>query len=133
MRGWIMIAVLGLSACGEHLGLNPNYMWEGGDYAAYRAERELALVNNSTEPATVPISRPFTSPVIAEPVPAPATMGLTTGADGRAMAKSSARAAVASPAASASTAVSAPMVITPPELQGTDGYGKGTGMVSAAP
>ena len=82
MRGWVLISVLALAGCGEHLGVNPNYQFGGSSYGTYLAEREAALVSNGDAPSTIPLVRPFEAPTperIAgrSPVPVPATMGVT--------------------------------------------------------
>lgn len=50
MRGWVLISVLALAGCGEHLGVNPNYQFGGSPYGTYLAEREAALVSNGDAP-----------------------------------------------------------------------------------
>lgn len=123
MRGLMVIAVLGLAGCGgEHMGMNPNYMWDGGRYADYRLEREVALLNNSAEPPTIPIALPTDAPTGEEiagasPVRAPATKGLSVGPDGRAT-------------RIRRTSAGTPAPTSTPALDGTDGYGQGTGMTA---
>lgn len=81
MRGWLVISVLALAGCGEHMGWNPNYQFASTPYGEYRATRERALVSNTESPVTIPIALPseaFTPEQIAgrSPVPVPATMGV---------------------------------------------------------
>lgn len=81
MRSWLIIGVLALTGCGEHLGVNPNYQFGNTPYGKYRIQREAALVTNGSPAATIPVARPFHAPTAAQiagqdPVPIPATMGL---------------------------------------------------------
>ncbi|MBK4215105.1 hypothetical protein JJJ17_04115 [Paracoccus caeni] len=81
MRGWLVISVLALAGCGEHMGWNPNYQFAPTPYGEYRATREQALVSNTESPVTIPVALPsqsFTPEQIAgrSPVPVPATMGV---------------------------------------------------------
>ncbi|MFV0384631.1 hypothetical protein [Paracoccus sp. (in: a-proteobacteria)] len=127
MRGWMLIAVLGLAACGENQGWNPNYMWDSGRYSDYRVQRELALVNNGASPEVIPVVLPTQAPTGADiagttPVAAPPSKGLVVGADGRA---TRIQPKVAAPKSGQ------PTELVPPELQGTDGYGAGTGRAAS--
>lgn len=97
MRGWLVISVLALAGCGEHLGWNPNYQFGGGDYGKYKAEREAALVADKEPPATIPLALPIKAPTGAQiagkdPVPVPRTMKAR---GGRTVAKKAAPAAAA--------------------------------------
>lgn len=81
MRGWVVISVLALAGCGEHLGYNPNYQFGANPYGQYRVLREAALVSNGAAPRTIPIALPAEAPSPAQiagrdPVPVPPTMGL---------------------------------------------------------
>ena len=81
MRGCLILSVLALAGCGEHLGWNPNYNFGPTRYGEYRAAREAALVTAAEPPQTIPVARPFYAPTAAEiagqsPVPIPPTMGL---------------------------------------------------------
>ena len=81
MRGCLILSVLALAGCGEHLGWNPNYNFGPSRYGEYRAAREAALVTNAESPKTIPVARPFHAPTGADivgqsPVPVPATMGV---------------------------------------------------------
>lgn len=81
MRGWILISVLALAGCGEHLGANPNYRFGGSPYGAYLTQREAALISNGDAPTAIPVARPFQAPTAEQiagrsPVPVPATMGI---------------------------------------------------------
>jgi hypothetical protein len=82
MRGWLILPLLALAGCGEHRGLNPNYLFEDNPYGDYRTAREAALVTGDEPSRVIPVARPFYSPTpvkIAgqDPVPIPATKGLT--------------------------------------------------------
>ncbi|MFC3170133.1 MULTISPECIES: hypothetical protein [Paracoccus] len=82
MRGCLILSVLALAGCGEHLGWNPNYNFAPTRYGEYRATREAALVTAAESPKTIPVARPFYAPTGAEiagrsPVPIPPTMGVT--------------------------------------------------------
>ncbi|MFC3630897.1 hypothetical protein ACFOM8_15750 [Paracoccus angustae] len=81
MRGCLILSVLALAGCGEHLGWNPNYNFGPTRYGQYRAAREAALVTDAESPKTIPVARPFYAPTGAEiagrsPVPIPPTMGV---------------------------------------------------------
>lgn len=81
MRGCLILSLLALAGCGEHMGWNPNYNFGHSRYGTYRATREAALVTNAEAPSSIPVARPFYAPTGAEiagrsPVPAPATMGV---------------------------------------------------------
>ncbi|QIR84371.1 hypothetical protein [Paracoccus sp. AK26] len=81
MRGCLILSVLALAGCGEHLGWNPNYNFGPTRYGEYRAAREAALVTAAEPPQTIPVARPFYAPTAAEiagqsPVPIPPTMGV---------------------------------------------------------
>lgn len=81
MRGWVLISVLALAGCGEHLGANPNYRFDGSPYGAYLTQREAALISNGAAPSVIPVARPFEAPTAEQiagrsPVPVPATMGI---------------------------------------------------------
>lgn len=83
MRGWIMISVLALAGCNEHMGANVNYRFGDSPYGQYLTQREAALIGNGDAPATIPVARPLQTPTPeqiagASPVPVPATMGVTT-------------------------------------------------------
>lgn len=106
MRGWVLISVLALAGCGEHLGVNPNYRFGNSPYGEYLAEREAALVSNGEGPAAIPLARPFEAPgpdLIAgrDPVPVPATMGVK--------ARRSTTVAASTPAAPVATPVAVPV------------------------
>ncbi len=80
MRGCLILSVLALAGCGEHLGWNPNYNFGPTRYGEYRATREIALVTAAESPRTIPVARPFYAPTVADiagrsPVPIPPTMG----------------------------------------------------------
>ena len=80
MRGCLILSVLALAGCGEHLGWNPNYNFGPTRYGEYRATREAALVTATESPRTIPVARPFYAPTGADiagrsPVPIPPTMG----------------------------------------------------------
>lgn len=80
MRGWLILSVLALAGCGEHLGWNPNYNFAATRYGEYRAAREAALVTGAESPKTIPVALPVHAPTAAQiagqnPVPVPATMG----------------------------------------------------------
>lgn len=82
MRGCLILSVLALAGCGEHLGWNPNYNFAPTRYGEYRATREAALVTGAESPRTIPVARPFYAPTAAQiagrnPVPVPPTMGVT--------------------------------------------------------
>jgi len=81
MRGCLILSVLALAGCGEHLGWNPNYNFGPTRYGQYRVAREAALVTDAESPKTIPVARPFYAPTGAEiagrsPVPIPPTMGV---------------------------------------------------------
>lgn len=81
MRGCLILSVLALAGCGEHLGWNPNYNFGPTRYGQYRATREASLVTNTESPKTIPVARPFYAPTGADiagrsPVPIPPTMGV---------------------------------------------------------
>ncbi len=81
MRGWVVISVLALAGCGEHLGWNPNYQFGASRYGEYRVAREVALTNDQNAPQTIPITLPAKAPSPEDiagqsPVPVPATMGV---------------------------------------------------------
>ena len=81
MRGCLILSVLALAGCGEHLGWNPNYNFGPTRYGQYRAAREAALMTNAESPRTIPVARPFYAPSGADiagrsPVPIPPTMGV---------------------------------------------------------
>ena len=83
MRGWIMISVLALAGCNEHMGMNVNYRFGDSPYGQYLTQREAALIGNGDAPATIPVALPLQTPTPeqiagASPVPVPATMGVTT-------------------------------------------------------
>lgn len=108
MRSWVVISVLALAGCGEHLGYNPNYQFGSNAYGEYRVAREAALVSGDEPPATIPIALPAEAPTPAQiagqdPVPVPATMGVRR------------KAAVAAPAAAAApAAIAAPVTTSGP-------------------
>ena len=110
MRGCLILSVLALAGCGEHLGWNPNYNFAATRYGEYRATREAALVTGADAPAVIPVARPFHAPTAAEiagqnPVPIPPTMRA-----GEAPILAPVRAAPARPAR-------APVVIVPPTMR----------------
>lgn len=81
MRGCVILSVLALAGCGEHLGWNPNYAFGPGRYGEYLTMREVALVTDTESPRTIPVARPFYAPTGAEiagrcPVPVPPVMGV---------------------------------------------------------
>lgn len=81
MRGCLILSVLALAGCGEHLGWNPNYNFAPTRYGEYRATREAALVTGAESPKVIPVARPVYAPTAAQiagqsPVPVPATMGV---------------------------------------------------------
>lgn len=83
MRGCLILSVLALAGCGEHLGWNPNYNFAPTRYGEYRTAREAALVTNAESPRTIPVARPFYAPTGADiagrsPAPVPPTMGVTS-------------------------------------------------------
>ena len=83
MRGCLILSVLALAGCGEHLGWNPNYNFAPTRYGEYRVAREMALVTAAESPKTIPVARPFYAPTGADiagrsPVPIPPTMGIST-------------------------------------------------------
>lgn len=89
MRGWVIISVLALAGCGEHLGWNPNYQFGGGDYGAYKVKREAALVTGNEAPDTIPVALPAQAPTAKEisgsdPVPVPPTARIDVAATGAA-------------------------------------------------
>lgn len=97
MRSWVIISVLALAGCGEHLGWNPNYQFGDGDYGEYKVKREAALVTGHEPPSTIPVVIPVQAPTAAEisgsdPVPVPPTARLR---DGKAPAKVAGATAVA--------------------------------------
>lgn len=116
MRGCLILSVLALAGCGEHLGWNPNYNFAPTRYGEYRATREAALVTGAEAPKTIPVTRPFYAPRAADiagrnPVPAPATMGV-----GRVRVVKPA-AADAAPVAAPVRSPNAPVVIVPPSMR----------------
>lgn len=117
MRGCLILSVLALAGCGEHMGWNPNYNFAATRYGEYRATREAALVTGADAPAVIPVARPFYAPTAAEiagqsPVPVPPTMQA-----GQARILAPVRAVVrAVPARPAQ----APAVIVPPTLRAGD-------------
>lgn len=81
MRGCLILSVLALAGCGEHLGWNPNYNFAATRYGEYRAAREAALVTDAESPRIIPVARPLYAPTAADiagqsPVPVPPTMGV---------------------------------------------------------
>lgn len=81
MRGCLILSVLALAGCGEHLGWNPNYNFAPTRYGEYRTLREGALVTGADSPRTIPVARPFYAPTGAQiagrsPVPIPPTIGV---------------------------------------------------------
>lgn len=81
MRSYLILSVLALAGCGEHLGYNPNYNFAPTRYGEYRINREVALMTNTESPKTIPLGRPFYAPTAAQiagrsPVPPPPTMGV---------------------------------------------------------
>lgn len=112
MRGCLILSVLALAGCGEHLGWNPNYNFAPTRYGEYRATREAALVTGAESPKTIPVARPFYAPTAAQiagrnPVPVPATMGV-----GRVQVVKRAAAPVRNP--------NAPVVIVPGSMRTGD-------------
>lgn len=84
MRGCVILSVLALAGCGEHLGWNPNYNFGPTRYGEYRALREGALVTGADAPEVIPLARPFYAPTAADiagqdPVPAPPTRRVVPG------------------------------------------------------
>ncbi|VDS07525.1 hypothetical protein PARHAE_00701 [Paracoccus haematequi] len=115
MRGCLILSVLALAGCGEHLGWNPNYNFAPTRYGEYRATREAALVTGAESPKTIPVTRPFYAPTGADiagrnPVPVPATMGV---GKVRVVKPSPATAPASAPARSPN----APVVIVPPSMR----------------
>ena len=115
MRGCLILSVLALAGCGEHLGWNPNYNFGPTRYGEYRATREAALVTATESPKTIPVARPFYAPTGADiagrsPVSIPATMGMD-------------RVRVVKPAMAPAAPVqrpNAPVVIVPPSMRTGD-------------
>ncbi|SNR26523.1 hypothetical protein EYF88_00405 [Paracoccus sediminis] len=114
MRGCLILSVLALAGCGEHLGWNPNYNFAATRYGEYRATREAALVTGAESPKTIPVARPLYAPTAVQiagqnPVPVPATMGV-----------GQARAIRPAQAATPTRPANAPVVIVPPAMRAGD-------------
>lgn len=112
MRGCLILSVLALAGCGEHLGWNPNYNFGPTRYGEYRATREAALVTATESPKTIPVARPFYAPTGADiagrsPVPIPPTMSVG-------------RVRVVKPVATPVRPANAPVVIVPPSMRTGD-------------
>ncbi|AGT09626.1 hypothetical protein [Paracoccus aminophilus] len=60
--GVMGLAVLGLSACNENAGWNPNYTMNASPYGEYQRARETALMTNTREPQVIPIQLPAQAP-----------------------------------------------------------------------
>lgn len=79
MRGWLVVSVLALAGCGEHLGWNPNYRFNATDYGQYLTAREASLTGVRPASQTIPVALPVKAPTATDiagqtPVPAPASM-----------------------------------------------------------
>ena len=112
MRGCLILSVLALAGCGEHLGWNPNYNFGPTRYGEYRATREAALVTATESPRTIPVARPFYAPTGADiagqsPVPIPPTMGVD-------------KVRVVRPATVPASRSGEPVVIVPPSMRTGD-------------
>ncbi len=68
MRNLAILAVLGLAACGENTGWNPNYsaMHNGSAYADYLQKREAALHGRGAVPDAIPVQLPAQAPTAAD-------------------------------------------------------------------
>lgn len=64
--GVMGLAVLGLSACNENAGWNPNYTMKATPYGDYQRAREVALTTNTREPQVIPIQLPARAPTPEE-------------------------------------------------------------------
>lgn len=64
----VLAPVLGLAACGENTGWNPNYsaIGNGSDYSRYLQQREVALHGRGPVPAVIPVQLPAKAPTAAE-------------------------------------------------------------------
>ncbi|RDW12965.1 hypothetical protein [Paracoccus thiocyanatus] len=74
MRNLAILAVLGLAACGENAGWNPNYsaMHNGSPYAEYLQAREVALHGRGPVPDAIPVQLPVQAPTAADIAGTPA-------------------------------------------------------------
>ncbi|MDK8872131.1 hypothetical protein [Paracoccus sp. SSJ] len=74
MRNLAILAVLGLAACGENTGWNPNYsaMYNGSPYAEYLQAREVALHGKGPVPTAIPVQLPAQAPTAADIAGTPA-------------------------------------------------------------
>lgn len=119
MRGCLILSVLALAGCGEHLGWNPNYNFAATRYGEYRTTREAALVTGAESPRTIPVARPFYAPTAAQiagrdPVPVPPTMGVGQARILRPLPVAPARPTAARPTGTV------PIVIVPPSMRTGD-------------
>ena len=127
MRGCLILSVLALAGCGEHLGWNPNYNFGPTRYGQYRATREAALVTNVESPKTIPVARPFHAPTGADiagrsPVPIPPTMGVDRVRVVKKVQTVPVRPAPVGTAPAVRTVrdPNAPVLIVPPSMRGAD-------------
>ncbi len=66
MRKLVILAVLGLAACNENAGWNPNYTMNNTPYGDYQRARETALVTDTAPPRIIPVQLPAKAPTPEE-------------------------------------------------------------------
>ncbi|MDO5621310.1 MAG: hypothetical protein Q4G24_07555 [Paracoccus sp. (in: a-proteobacteria)] len=76
MRKLIVLAVLGLAACNENAGWNPNYTMNATAYGEYQRDREKVLMQGGKESQVIPMTRPFNGPTADEIKGDPVVIGV---------------------------------------------------------
>ena len=62
MRKLAILGLLGLAACNESAGWNPNYVMSSGPYGEYLRARENALTGQGQAPKVIPVQLPAEAP-----------------------------------------------------------------------